>query len=485
MEPVSKECPGCAALKEIVMKQQQQIEQLQKIIFGSRSEKRKGSTARPKDKANPNAEDNGHGRKKLSEHLPRKRVEHELTGKDLICGDCGAEKKRIGEEVSEQYEFVPSSLVVIEHVVGKYACSCGCGGVVTAQKPMQPIEKGLAGPGLLAYVATSKYADHLPLNRQEGILSRYGVDIARSTMCDWMAQVAALVQPLYGLMKTRTLMSKVIHTDDTPVRVLDRSINHGTRKGRFWVYVGDPRNPYDVYDYTPSRARDGPTAFLGVTEGELPAANEYTGFLHADAYGGYDGIYAGKRIIELACWAHTRRYFVDAESSDPISSKYVLDQIGLLYDVEAAVKKLFSEARRMMRQEKSKPILAELELWLRARHTDVLPRGPIGKAISYALSNWQALIRYVEDGDLAIDNNPAERALRSIAVGRKNWEFCGSDRGGRTAATLLTLISSAKRHGHDPLAYLRDVFTRIAALPENRLSEFLPDVWKPSADEQK
>ena len=470
-------------LEEIVLKQQQEIERLQKIIFGSRSERRKGSTARPKDKADPDGQRNGHGRKKLPEHLPRKRVEHELTGKDLLCADCGGEKKRIGEEVSEQYEFIPASLIVIEHVVGKYACPCGCDGVLMAQKPMQPIEKGLAGPGLLAYVATSKYADHLPLNRQEGILSRYGVDIARSTMCDWMAQVAALVQPLYGLMKNRILKSKVIHTDDTPVRVLDRSIKHGTRKGRFWVYVGDPRNPYDVYDYTPNRTRDGPVAFLGVTQDRNPAPNEYTGYLHADAYGGYDGIYAGERIIELACMAHARRYFADAESSAPIESKDVLDKIRLLYEVESAARLLSTEERRIMRQERSRPVLDKLRAWLLERHTSVLPRGPLGKAIAYTLSNWQALIRYVDDGDLDIDNNAAERALRSIAVGRKNWLFAGSDNGGRTAATLITLISSAKRHEHDPFAYLRDVFTRISEHPEKRLDEFLPDVWKPPGDE--
>ena len=482
MEPKINECSRCAALEEIVLKQQQQIEQLQKAIFGRRSEKKLKSSARPKDPANPNEKPEGHGRKKLPDHLPRKRVEHELTGKELLCDECGGEKKRIGEEVSEQYEFVPASLFVIEHVCGKYACPCCGNGVTSAAKPMQPIEKGLAGPGLLAHVATSKYADHLPLNRQEGILSRHGVDIARSTMCDWMAQVADLALPLYDLMKKRTLCSDVIHTDDTPVRVLDRSLEK-TRTGRFWVYAGDRLNPYDVFDYTPNRARDGPIAFLGVTKGLIPAPGEYTGYLHADAYRGYDGIYAGEKIIELACWAHARRKFAEAESSEPIACGEALSQIGLLYAVEAEAKLLSPEERCKLRQARSKPTLDQFRAWLEEHRTNVLPRGPLGNAISYALSNWAALVRYVENGNLAIDNNLAERKLRCIAVGRNNWTFVGSDRGGRTAAILITLISSAKRHGHDPFAYLRDVFTRISAHPANKLDEFLPDHWKPPSNE--
>lgn len=470
-------------IEEIVLKQQQQIEQLQKIIFGKRSEKKSKPAKTNGDAAPPSTEKgNGHGRKKLPGDLPRKRVNHELTGKDLLCADCNREKKRIGEEVSEQLEYVPASLLVIEHVCGKYACPCCNNGVTTAAKPMQPIEKGLAGPGLLAHVATSKYADHLPLNRQEGILARHGVDIARSTMCDWMAQAATLVMPLYDLMKKRTLLSEVIHTDDTPVRVLDRSLTK-TRTGRFWDYIGDVANPYDVFDYTPNRKRDGPVAFLGVTDKAVPAANEYVGFLHADAYGGYDGIYAGKKIIEVACWAHARRKFFDAQTSEPIACEDVLSRIRQLYAIEKDAALFSPQDRLGMRQERSKPILDQLHAWLLERHTSVLPRGPLGGAISYALSNWEALTRYVDHGILAIDNNAAERGLRSIAVGRKNWMFAGSDTGGKTAAILITLISSAKRHGHDPFAYLRDVFTRISAHPANRLEEFLPDRWKPVEDD--
>lgn len=463
-----------APLEEIILKQQQQIEQLQKIIFGKRSEKNSKPPKTNGDAPPPSTEKgNGHGRKKLPDDLPRKRVNHELTGKDLLCADCNIEKKRIGEEVSEQLEYVPASLLVIEHVCGKYACPCCGNGVTTATKPMQPIEKGLAGPGLLAHVATSKYADHLPLNRQEGILARHGVDIARSTMCDWMAQAAVLVTPLYDLMKKRTLLSDVIHTDDTPVRVLDRLLNR-TRTGRFWDYIGDVGNPYNVFDYTPNRKRDGPVEFLA----------GYEGFLHADAYGGYDGIYAGNKIIEVACWAHARRKFVDAQSSEPIACAQALALIGALYGVEEEALSLSAAERQHMRQDRSKPILDQLHAWFLERHTSVLPRGPLGGAISYALSNWEALIRYVDHGILAIDNNAAERGLRSIAVGRKNWMFAGSDTGGKTAAILITLISSAKRNGHDPFAYLRDVFTRISAHPAHRLNEFLPDRWKPIDDEE-
>lgn len=488
-------CPGCIALKakialleeiiarqqEQILKQQQQIEQLQKMIFGARSEKKRRRNARP-DETAVGEKPNGHGRKKLPDHLPRKRVEHEITGKDLVCPDCNGEKKRIGEEVSEQLEFVPASLFVIEHVVGKYACPCCGNGVTTATKPMQPIEKGLAGPGLLAHVAVSKYADHLPLNRQEGILARYGVEIARSTMCGWMAQVAELLRPLHDLARSRTLLSRVIHTDDTPVDVLDRALQK-TRTGRIWVYVGDGEHPYDVFDYTATRKRDGPIAFLGVTDNPTPAPGEFTGYLQADAYGGYDGIYAGRRIIEVAYRAHARRRFVDAESSEPVNAKEALGMIRRLYEIERDAKELTESERKALRQDRARPILDELHAWLGVKKTDVLPRGPLGEAVAYALSNWIALTRYVEDGVLAIDNNIAERTLRTIAVGRKNWEFLGSDNGGRTAAVLITLISSAKRHGLDPFRYLRDVIARISEHPERQLEELLPDRWRDSYTE--
>lgn len=412
----------------------------------------------------------GHGRQRLPKALERRRVVYDLGEDERQCPECRGELKRIGEEVSERLEYVPASLLVIEEACQKYACSKGCT-VLTAQKPMQPIEKGLPGPGLLAHVAVSKYSDHLPLYRQEGIFQRHGVMLSRRTMCDWMWRCTELVSPLFELMRKRVLKSKVLQTDDTPVGVLDPALGR-TRTGRIWTYVGDGEHPYTVYDYTPSRSRDGPEAFL----------EEFRGFLQADAYSGYDHLYQDpdREVIEVACWAHARRKFYEAQSSDLMRSTVMLAYIRLLYDVERVARdqKLGPEARRALRQARSKPILEDIRAYLEREQPQVLPKSLEGQAIAYTLSNWKALIRYCEDGDLEIDNNGAERSLRGVAVGRKNWMFLGSNNGGRTAAVLTSLIATSKRLGIDPFAYLRDLFERISNHPQNRLAELLPDQWK-------
>jgi hypothetical protein len=336
---------------------------------------------------------------------------------------------------------------------------------------MQPIEKGLAGPGLLAQVAVSKYCDHLPLHRQEQMFKRQGVQLSRSTMCDWMRQSAELVKPVYDELKARVFLSKAVQTDDTPVGVLDPDLPR-TRKGRIWTYVGDQDHPYTVYDYTPSRKRDGPDTFLG----------DYSGYLQADAYTGYDQLYKDpdREITEVACWAHARRKFYDAQSSDLMRSTVMLAYIRLLYDVErkARERKLDGPGRRVLRRSESVPILDDIKAYLLKEKPKVLPKSVEGQAISYTLSNWPALIRYCEDGDLEIDNNGAERSLRGIAVGRKNWMFYGSNNGGQTAAILTSLIATCKRHNIDPFAYLRDIIERISAHPANRIEKLLPDMWQ-------
>jgi len=416
------------------------------------------------------AKPKGHGRQPLPQSLQRQRVVHDLTEEERQCPQCQEELKRIGEEVSERLEYVPASLVVIQEACQKYACPKGCT-VVTAGKPTAPIEKGLPGPGLLAQVAVSKYGDHLPLHRQEEIFQRQGVELSRQTMCDWMRACADLVSPLYELMKQRVLGSKALQTDDTPVPVLDAELPR-TRTGRIWTYVGDDEHPYTVYHYTPNRSRDGPEEFL----------KEFRGFLQADAYSGYDHFYKEpeRGIVEVACWAHARRKFFEAQSSDLMRSMVMLAYIRLLYDVEreAGERKLDGEARRALRQEKSKPILDDIHAYLEREQPRVLPNSPEGEAIAYTLSNWKALTRYCDDGDLEIDNNGAERSLRGVAVGRKNWMFFGSDNGGRTGAVLSSLIATCKRLGVDPFAYLRDVFERISSHPQSRLGELLPDQWK-------
>jgi transposase len=400
----------------------------------------------------------------------------------------------IGQEISEQLDFVPAKVTVIEHVRIKYACpSCeeraaeGGPQITTAEKPLAPIEKGLAAPGMLAYVMVSKYGDHLPMHRLESILQRHGIQIARSTMCDWAAQCAAVLNPLYQLMVKLVLASKVIHTDDTPVKVLDRTLDQ-TRTGRFWVYLGDKEHPSTIFTYTPSRSRDGPHQFLAGW------GKEQRVYLQADAFGGYDGIYrgeAGGAVTEVACWAHARRKFYDARNSDAVASTQALAYIRLLYDVEDEAKESATKAdtnlaseRIRLRQQFAVPRLEQFKAWLQSQQAEhggpVLPKSPMGQAIAYAVNQWDALCVYTTDGDLNIDNNAAENALRRVAVGRKNWLFCGSDNGGVTAAVLFSLITTCQRHKVNPFDYLRDVLTRIAATPISQLDLLLPNRWKPA-----
>jgi transposase len=422
----------------------------------------------PKE-ATPPSKRKGHGRQRLPESLERRRMVYDLGELERQCPQCQGELRHIGEEISERLEYVPACFCVIEEACQKYACAKGCT-VVTAQKPTPPIEKGLPGPGLLAHVAVSKYGDHLPLYRQEEIYRRQGVELSRQTMCDWMRECAKLVSPLFELMKQRVLSSKAVQTDDTPVPVLDPELPR-TRTGRIWTYVGDQGHPYTVYDYTPTRSRDGPEAFL----------KKFSGYLQADAYSGYDQLYEdpARSVVEVACWAHARRKFYEAQSSDVMRSMVMLAYIRLLYDVEheAGDRNLRGEQRRALRQARSLPILDDIRAYLEVERPKVLPKSPEGQAIAYTLSNWKALVRYCQDGDLEIDNNGAERSLRPVAVGRKNWMFFGSDKGGQTAAVLNSLIATCKRLRIDPFAYLRDVFQRIGGHPNNRLDELLPDQW--------
>ncbi len=448
----------------------ERVNEHQLLLFAAEILKADADTAPEKKTSSTKPRDRGHGRKRLPKTLERRRVVFDLADDEKQCTHCERVLDLIGEEVSERLEYVPASLVVIEEVRLKYGCHEGCM-IVTAQKPMAPIEKGLPGPGLLAQVAVSKYGDHLPLHRQEAIFARLGVTLSRKTMCDWMWRCADLVRPLYDRMKERVLTSKVMQTDDTPVNVLDPALPH-TRTGRIWTYVGDHDHPYTVYDYTPTRARDGPDNFM----------REFHGYLQADAYTGYDELYKDRerKIVEVACWAHVRRKHFEAQSSDPMRSTVMLAYIRLLYDVERDARNmnLLGEARKALRQARSVPILEDIKDYLEREQIAVLPKSPEGGAIAYTLSNWEALTRYCDDGDLEIDNNGAERSLRGIAVGRKNWTFFGSDNGGQTAAILTSMTASCKRLGIDAFTYLRDIFQRISTQPRNRLDELLPDKWK-------
>jgi len=411
-----------------------------------------------------------HGRQQLPECLERIEIEHDLD--DKTCPACGRERGRIGAEVSEQLEYFPASFKVLKHVRYKYACAkCDADGynpnIATAEKPPQPIDKGLPGLSLLAYVTVSKLGDHLPLYRLENIFARQRVHVSRSTMCAWMRCAGELVAPLVELMQARVRQSRVIHTDDTTVPIQSPGAKQ-CRQGRIWCYLGDESNPYTVYDYTPNRKRDGPATWLA----------GYDGYLQADAYGGYDGIYHAQGVTEVACWAHARRKFYDAQDSDAKRAAEMLALVGELYAIEREAKNAEEGQRLALRQERSVPVLARIREWLETEGEVVLPRSPMAAAITYAQNQWAALGMYVTQGFLAIDNNAAERALKRVAIGRKNWLFAGHDTAAANHARLWSLIASAERHHIDPQRYLTSVLAKIGQTHQAELVQFLPNVWK-------
>jgi transposase len=407
------------------------------------------------------------GRRQLPSHLRRERIVHDLTEAQKHCGTCRQQLRHIGEEVSERYEYVPAQMLVIEDACQKYACACT---VKTATKPAQPIEKSTAGASLLAQVIVSKVADHLPVHRQAKMMRRFGVEIADQTMCGWMRQSAELLDPLYERLKRFVLNSKVVGTDDTPVKVLDRCLPE-TRKGRMWPYVGDRGHPAVVYDYTPTRERAGPERFL----------RNYRGYLQADAYVAYDSFFTdpARGMVEVGCWAHARRHAFQAQDTDPARMGAVLAYIAQLYKLEKHARRcgVEGEQLRLMRDQASRPVLEQLHAYLLQIRDELLPKSEAGQAVAYMLKNWTALTRYVEDGDLAIDNNRTERSLRGIAVGRNNWVFLGSDRGGRTMAVLKSFVASCELVKADPFAWFRDVLARIATHSIQKLDELLPHRW--------
>jgi transposase len=418
-----------------------------------------------------------HGRKQLPKNLPHKEEHHCLTEAERACPACGTQRVEVGTETTSQLDYQPASLFVRDHIEHKYACpSCNKEGTpqfAAATKPPQPLAKGLPGSGLLAFIIVTKYFDHVPLYRQEAIFERQGLDLARSTTCDWMGQSARCLEPLYEVMKGEILQSAMLWTDDTPVKLQGGNPDE-TKQSRLWAYLGDARHPYNVFDFTLNRRRDGPQTFLA----------NYCGYLHADAFSGYDALYlpvvdtGQARIKEVACNAHARRKFYEARASDELRAHQALAYYRQLYEIERQAKEQPAEVRLRMRQDLAVPILEKFQVWLGAEYKELLPKSPMREAFTYALNQWPALCRYTEAGFLSIDNNWAEREMKQIAIGRKNWLQFGSPQGGRTAAILYTFTSTCRRLSVEPWAYLTEVLTRLPTMAKDQLATLLPDRWQ-------
>jgi transposase len=407
-------------------------------------------------------------RRPLPDHLPRESIVHESA---CVCSQCGGQLRPAGEDVAEVLERVPERFKVIRHVRPKFSC-VKCHTLVQAGAPSRPIARGLAGAGLLAHVLVSKYADHLPLYRQSAIFAREGIDLDRSTLADWVGGASELLRPLIETLSRYVLSAEKLHADDTPVPVL--APGRGTTKqGRLWTYVRDDRPagsqepPAVLMRYSPDRKGERPEKHL----------TTFSGVLQADGYAGFNGLYDRPKdpLIEAACWAHARRKFFDlhAARASPVTAE-ALARIGELYAIEDEIRGKPPDERRAVRQARAGPALDALQAWLHEQLSKVAKKSEFALAIRYTLSRWVALTRFRDDGRIEIDNNAAERSLRAIALGRKNWLFAGSDDGGERAAAIFSLLATAKLNGLNVEAYLKLLLERLPEHPINRIEELLP-----------
>src|SRR5262245_6294980 len=458
--------------------------------FGRRSERRTPPVGDAEK--SPRRRDE-HGRSALPDHLERRDIVHDLTDAEKLCPGCGRSRECIGEQTAEQLDLEPPRFFVLRTRKKSYACRhCEAATVPVEQRvvtagPTQvgPIPKGLCGPGLLAHAVTAKFADHVPVHRLAGQLSRSGVKVAPATLGDWLFRASELLRPLYALIHRRLFHSRVIHADDTPVKLRVAGSDR-TRKAHLWVSIGDADYPYVVFDFTSDYTAEGPTRFFA----------DYRGYLQADALAQYEGLYGEGRVKHVCCWAHARRKFVAAAEGGEQRANAALELIGKFYAIERQLPPLLvpsddpvlrdqrrvrEEQRRRLRHEQTEPVLAELTKWLEETRPVALPKSPLGSAIGYATNNWAALKRYREAGVLSIDNNLAERTLRAVALGRNAWGVLGSEVGGATAAVLYSVVGTCKHLGIDPFAYLRGALPGLFALGEEptaeQMSEWLPDRW--------
>jgi len=408
------------------------------------------------------------GRRRAPASLRRERREHTLPEQDRVCPCCRVPMQQFGEDVTEQYEYVPASLFVIEHARAKYACRSCEQGVAVAPLPAQPIEKGLAGPGLLAHVVLSKYGHHLPLYRLEQIFAEHGAPISRKTMTDWVAGTASLLEPVVAEQKRRLLAEPLLQSDDTHVQYQDRTRKGSTSRGFLWSYTV----PWGevVYDFTPTRARTAPREFLG----------DFKGHLQVDGYAGYTSLFTDRPQATIGCMAHVRRKFFEARLEDRERANNVIGLIQLIYRIERRMKRegTTGQARVAVRTAEVTPILDDLASYFEVLEQTTLPKSLLGMATRYAIGQWPAIRRYTTVAEAEVDNNSCEQTMRVPVLGRKNWMFAGSQEGGKRGAILFSLIVTCRRLGIDPAEYLRDVITRIATHPNSRIGELVPRDWK-------
>jgi transposase len=416
------------------------------------------------------------GRPALPKDLPRERIEYDLTDAEKAEFD---RLERIGEDVSETLDYTPAKLTVIEHARIKYACrKDGESTIRTAFAQPSPLPKSNASAGLLAQIGVSTFVDHLPLNRQEAVYKRHGIVLPRATLCEWKLGTAELLQVLLPPLKKHILLAPRVHSDDTTMPLQEAGRGR-SKTARLWGYLGAGQRqenglwvdhpPAVLFEFAESREAIHPLTFLA----------DYSGYLQADAYSGYQALYRTGRVIEVGCWAHCRRRFFEIAKiqKTPGLAAGALAWIARLYAIEAAIKDSTPDHKHLVRQAQAVPVLQDLRRWLEGHFQLLLPQSPLAQAFGYALHNWDALVRYTDNGVLQPDNNAMERAIRPIALGRSNYLFAGSPRGGHAAATMYSLLGTAKLNGLNPYVWLKDVLTRLPSHPSNRVAELLPLAW--------